>query len=1123
MSRQRLDTVLQRVRSVAGRRPPAAQTDSELLDRFATAREETAFAALVARHYPMVLGVCRRVVNHAQDAEDACQATFLALARQAATVRRREALAGWLYRVARRIALKARTSADRRAVRTDEAATVPAAMAATPDVTWREALAVLDEELVRMPAAYRSALVLCYLEGKTQDEAARQLGRTLGTLRGQLERGRERLRARLVRRGVSLAALVGVALNQHVTAGPTAAAVGRAALQYAGEPSAVPARVAALVGQGAKIMITAKTKLGAVLILAAGILAVTLHVTAQPERPGGPEKEPGGRAPAADRSGDPLPAGALFRLGTTRLRHAGLYSLAFAADGSLASFGADHTVRVWKPATGQLLRQLPVENDKMHRFWGGCLSPDGKRVAVQVFDQMKVFDTASGKELASVRLLSSYEGRARFSPDGQSLAVVHHDGRAKHQLHLCDVETNTTREFGKIHGFFSEPAFSRNGRRLAVAEGNPHGIGVWDVAAGKELLRFSPPGLLGGYVEFDPTGDVLAVLGAINPPQQIHYVQVSTGKAPEGWTVPPVSDFEWVRFSPDGSAILFGGRKGIQWCDPKTGKVTFAADGWAATPPAFSVDGRFVAEGGENSIQLWDVSSGKPTPVHKQDTDGDEVHGLAVSPDGKWFVTKQGGTGALQVWDEAGQRKGSINSNRWGGRYPLFDADGRHLFGVAADAIALVRWEFPGGKEVARYTFDEPAKDHVYVYHFGLSADGKRLAAFTQTSNRGGGGGGPGGAGGPGGRGGEVATLTVWDVATGKRLAGRPFDSTYTTTSPLFGYGAFTPDLQWYFGGEKAIALAGDADHRLELPAGWSFPRQAAVSPDGRLVAQVIGEPKGKDRQVEWRRIFVHEVATGKLVAIVPAGFCGPIAFTPDSRGLITTNPDAITRWDLATLQPVVQHKSPAPFTGSYGNSFASSLIVTPDGTRAITGQRDTTALIWDMKAPAREARNLTEREIAAAWDDLGGHDAAKAYLAVWALADAPGAAVPFLRGRLRPATGPSDKQAAELIAKLDAPAFATREAAEKELRGFGDTALPALRAALEGKPSSEQRERLEHLVTVATNAVPTAELLQRLRAVAALERAGTAEAKAILKELAGGTATGRLTVEASAALKRSR
>src|SRR6185295_2887480 len=119
--------------------------------------------------------------------------------------------------------------------------------------------------------------------------------------------------------------------------------------------------------------------------------------------------------------------------------------LAFAADGSLASIGADRTVRVWKPASGQLIRQQAVEKDKMHRHWGGCLSSDGKRVAVQVLDRMKVFDTASGKELAVVPLQSAYDGRASFSPDGKVLAVIDQDGKfEKTRLQLCDVETNTT-------------------------------------------------------------------------------------------------------------------------------------------------------------------------------------------------------------------------------------------------------------------------------------------------------------------------------------------------------------------------------------------------------------------------------------------------------------------------------------------------------------------------------------------------------------------------------------------------------------------------------------------------------------------------------------------------------
>jgi RNA polymerase sigma factor (sigma-70 family) len=1118
VSHRQLETAIQTVRARTG------PSDPELLERFTRTGDEAAFAALVRRHHPMVLGVCRRLLHHAQDAEDACQAVFLVLARKAGSVRGREALAGWLYRVASRVATKARTTTAKRSTTTT--ADVPGPDDGLQDVTWREALAVLDEELVRLPAAYRAALVLCYLEGRTQDEAARQLGWSLGTLRGQLERAREKLRARLLRRGISLpAALFGVALGGAAASTAAATAITRLAV---GSSSTVPARVAALANEGTRTMFTAKARTGAALVFAAGVL-VAVGVAAQP---GGPPKGPPVKAPPppaapaakADANGDSLPAGAVLRLGTTRLRHVGLFTLAFTPEGKLVSFGSDYVVRTWDPATGRQLAERAVEKEVIHRFWGGRLSPDGRRLAVERIGQVVVVDVETGKQLASVKLASAGGVVARFSPDGRSLAVVDRDkvGTATSRLRLCDVENNACRDLGRVNGFFSDPLFSPDGKRVAHVEGSESGVGVWDVATGGEVLRYKPAGLIGGTVAFDKTGDVLAVLGAVNPPQSFHYVRISTGQSPEGWTAPPVAAFNWVRFTPDGSAVLCGGRESLQWADPKTGKVIHTVEGWAATRAAFSPDGRLVATGGEDAIRLFDTKTGRPAgPADHTDAPDDDVHGVAVSPDGKWIVTSGSHTGLIHVWDAGGQPKGVIKSNRSGGRYPLFDADGRHLFGGAADTIALVRWEFPGGKEVTRYTFDEPAKDHVYVYHFGLSADGKRLAAFTQTGNRGGGGG-PGGAGGPGGRGGEVATLTVWDVATGRRLASRPFDSTYTETSSLFGYGAFTPDLRWYFGGEKAVDLADDADLRFELPAGWSFPRQAAVSPDGRLVAQVIGEPKGEDRQVEWKRIFVHEVATGKLVATVPAGFCGPIAFTPDGRGLITTNPDAITRWDLATRQPVVRHKSPAPFTGNYGNSFASSLTVTPDGKRAVTGHRDTTALVWDMTAAALTAKRLSEAELTAAWADLAEDDAAKAYAAVWALADAPAEATPFLRASLRPVAGPPAERVRALIAKLDAATFAEREAAEKDLRELGDTVRGALQAALQSRPSTEQKARLERLAAAASSpAVPSGDRLRHLRALAVLELIGTNDARKVLTELAGGAAGARATTEAAAAVER--
>jgi RNA polymerase sigma factor (sigma-70 family) len=199
--------VLRHVRKLTTTQPDDRVLDHQLLERFTGHREEAAFAALVRRHGPLVLGVCRSVLRHEQDAEDAFQATFLVFARQAASIQRREALGSWLYKVAYHVALKARAQAARRRSREREAFAGPPADPLL-DMTLREVRAVLYEELRHLPERYRAPLILCYLEGKTQEEAARLLGWTKNRVRGRLERGRERLRGRLTRRGLAPSAAV---------------------------------------------------------------------------------------------------------------------------------------------------------------------------------------------------------------------------------------------------------------------------------------------------------------------------------------------------------------------------------------------------------------------------------------------------------------------------------------------------------------------------------------------------------------------------------------------------------------------------------------------------------------------------------------------------------------------------------------------------------------------------------------------------------------------------------------------------------------------------------------------------------------------------------------------------
>jgi RNA polymerase sigma factor (sigma-70 family) len=179
-------------------------SDAQLLQRFIFERDEAAFEVLVWRHGPKVLGICRRILRHEQDAEDAFQATFLILVHKAASIGKRQAVSCWLYRVAYRVALRARRRAAKRAAREKPVLDVPAAEPAL-DPLWRDLRSVLDEEVNRLPEKYRAPFVLCYLDGKTNEEAAQALGCPRGTVLSRLAWARKRLRTRLARRGLGLA------------------------------------------------------------------------------------------------------------------------------------------------------------------------------------------------------------------------------------------------------------------------------------------------------------------------------------------------------------------------------------------------------------------------------------------------------------------------------------------------------------------------------------------------------------------------------------------------------------------------------------------------------------------------------------------------------------------------------------------------------------------------------------------------------------------------------------------------------------------------------------------------------------------------------------------------------
>jgi RNA polymerase sigma factor (sigma-70 family) len=188
-----------------GPRSAAEVGDATLIRRFLNRRDEAAFATLVERYGPLVMGVCLRVLGQRQDAEDAFQTTFLVLARKAGSIARRQSVSGWIYRVAYRVALRARATRARRASRVRRLTEV-AAPEETPAWVCRELRPILDEEVNRLPRKYRLPFILCYLQGQTNAEAAEELRCPAGTVMSRLAWARERLRRRLTRRGITLSA-----------------------------------------------------------------------------------------------------------------------------------------------------------------------------------------------------------------------------------------------------------------------------------------------------------------------------------------------------------------------------------------------------------------------------------------------------------------------------------------------------------------------------------------------------------------------------------------------------------------------------------------------------------------------------------------------------------------------------------------------------------------------------------------------------------------------------------------------------------------------------------------------------------------------------------------------------
>jgi RNA polymerase sigma factor (sigma-70 family) len=1167
--------ILRALRRAAGDQCLGGASDQALLRRFLDRRDEAAFAALLRRHGPMVLDVCRAVVPSEADAEDAFQAAFLVLLRNARRARRVTSLAGWLHGVARRTALKAKVAFARRQKHEGRAPVRPPAQ--PDDLTWRELRQVLHEELGRLAERYRAPLVLCYLQGKTQDEAAALLGLAKGTLKGRLERGRALLRGRLVRRGLGPAAALlasawPTATEASLPPGLLRSTAGVAARFAAGGAAArsIPARVVALAKGGVGPVTLPRVTVAVLSLLTVAALGLggAVLLTPAPEAvaaEGPPEDSP----PVAP--GDPLPEGAVLRLGTTRLRPGGsVKHLAFSPDGKrLASWSNELYVTdalcVWDVKTGRLLRRVDLPGaGVLSLAWpapgrglalAGIDSNAGGPLVWEFTDEKAtpaVPPRVGGGGFGTVAVPrgpvpdNECDSGYAISPDGKTLVVGRagqHDKPRAIRLRPLKAgarvgELPAGRELARQPGNCGTVHFTPDGKRL-VAFNQAKNLGggksedrqlvvVWEVASGKEVVRFTAPrpAANGGHPAAAVSNRALAV-GledggtsvwdlATGKERRLATGHVSKEKG-QGYGTFAVA------FAPDGKALFSAGRDGrVKRWDVATGKHLGTMERHYSWVEALAVspDGRTVASSGQDGvIRLWDAATGKdacPQPGHLY-----SVSQVALSPDGKTAVTL-GWDGTVRWWDTATGRELRKLDLAGVDRGLAVSPDGRTV--VAVSGGRLRTWDLASGRESTQAELPREVQCDALSFTPGgrqvivasgphvsvLDWPGLKLARRIELPK-------------PAKTPGENACRSVTVSPDGRWLVTVAERYWYREESGLrFGYAADgVADVWDLTTGRRAHRLAESqgtfrsatftADGRVVLVgAGGTIPAEG-----GRAAQEFQGEMNLLDPvAARWVRSFKPAPA--------PAGvthhYTGATLLSPDGRTLyVSYNSGEVVGFEVATGQPR------RVLSGHRG--YVGALGLTPDGRRLLSGGHEGSALLWDVTLagaakPRKEA--LTEAAAEKLWRTAAAGEARAAFAALADLASAGGPAVAVLRRQVRPApTAPADAELDRLFKALDSDDFDTRQKASRELAELGEAAVPEVRKRLERATSLEVRRRAREYLDRFDRAELTPARLGQLRAVELLEGMGTPAAKGLLAELAKGAAGAPLTRDAAAALAR--
>jgi WD40 repeat protein len=827
-----------------------------------------------------------------------------------------------------------------------------------------------------------------------------------------------------------------------------------------------------------------------------------------------------------DLHGDPLPEGALARLGTVRLRHGHPISGAvFAGDGKSVLVSDYYSgVHVWDVAEGKEVRRFYRDDYHCHCLG---LSPDGRTLAVALGNlTIRLCDPRTGREYGSLPSQENRVGDLVFSNDS-SLLVTRAGGKT---VRVWDVATRRLIHEVTLSVNVWKVAISSDGKLLAC--GAEDGTcRLWDLARGKEVrqLRSGPEGAHSLFAVFAPGGGPLAVWGYED--RSIRLFDATGAKEIRRFTaegpakLKPRGPYGWVvdifaRFSPDGKTLATFRELGrIDLWDVNSGKKLRSLPCDRAHKPSFLVfspDGTKLASAGgdlwsgDHVVRLWDVRQGKeilPLAGH-----GSPISSVAVAPDGHTVATA-GEDGIVCLWERSsGKCLFRLEGHR--GRRPQvsFSGDGRRViwWGTYDGDGTLRIWDARTGQAVSR--LELKGRDS---YWTAVSDDGKTAVSVELGK-----------------------AVRFHDLTTGKVIQ----EGADLYHRPI----ALSP------AGDKMVRLDGAlmnvADRKELMKVGRINGSNPSVrfSADGRrLVAAVVAKSPYGDFDMRndppAEEVAVIDVIKGKELrrfgqrtgryyaldaaalsrdgkTVITAGFLGD---TPDEQ--------IITLWEAET------GKERGHFRGHRGQT--QSLAISADGNFVVSGGSDTSVLVWDATRPrtrnASLLRGSAATDLPAHFKHLAGKDAEQAYASIRALINAPDKSVSFLGGRSSLFSRADVQRILHWIQDLDSSKFADRERAFQELELILDEAEPHLKKALQGNPPLEVRRRIDRLLQERSMG-PTGKEVQRLRVIETLEHIAAAGADAVpgadatqraaiavLQKLAAGSPEARPTQEAKASLER--